>query len=59
MGDWLEHDGKSCPVPPGTMVEAVFMTVVVKDRVPEGDPSPCWLWADGYEPIRLYRVVPE
>lgn len=31
-GPWVEHDGKSCPLPIGTLVQMVFQSFNHKDR---------------------------
>lgn len=58
-GPWVVHDGKGCPVPPGTIVEVVF-----EDRfgyqnraigTPDGDSYSSWNWEHFPELKKIVR----
>lgn len=61
-GPWIEHDGKGCPVPIGTVCHVVWLGGVETVKPIEG--SKAWLWSsldksgwsDFHVPIIRYRI---
>lgn len=61
-GPWIDHDGKGCPVPLGTIVKVIHEDGISSEGPAEG--SLCWVWGEipseddtgWYVPIIKYRV---
>lgn len=61
-GPWIDHDGKGCPVPIGTIVKVIHEDGVITEGPAEG--SLCWVWGETpskddkgwYVPIIKYRM---
>lgn len=56
-GPWIDHDGKGCPIPRGTMFQAETEDRgVLAAEICKGGRSWNWAFRNQFDPVIRYRV---